>query len=112
VVNEAIACDLILPYWQPHDSTGSYSIEAEDVVGFPNIDFQDDWTPFHNFAWAEHITSEPDRFGFVEMFGDSAAVAVMILLRERYFPRLWPRLAPNHVPHNAVMDASVAGAAA
>ena len=96
MVNDAKACELVFPYWQPVDTAGSCLIDSEDVVGYPNSIFRDLWRPFLTFDWAEHVSTETGSFKFVEVFGESAAVAMMVLLRERFFMKLWPQLAPKH----------------
>lgn len=95
VVNDVKAVRIYAEYWQPRDTVGACRVEGHDVVHVPGVGFADDLLGADQ-GYAEHLAAESASFRFVELFGVAAAVAIMALLRDRYFPKLWPILAPNH----------------
>ena len=62
---------------------------------YPHVEFADA-LPVDGSPYADHIPDEPVTFRFVEAYGVAAAVALIALLRDRYFPKLFPLFAPNH----------------
>ena len=74
---------------------GAVRIEGEDVLQYPHVEFADA-LPVDGSPYADHIPDELSTFRFVEAYGGTAAVALIALLRDRYFPKLFPLLAPNH----------------
>jgi hypothetical protein len=95
MVNDVKAVRIAPEYWQPQDTVGAVRIEGEDVLQYPHVEFADA-LPVDGLPYADHIPDELARFRFVELYGRVAAVALIALLRDRYFPRLFPLLAPNH----------------
>jgi hypothetical protein len=95
MVNDVKAVRIVPEYWQPQDTIGAVRIEGEDVLHYPHVDFADA-LPVEGSPNADHMTDEPATFRFVESCGSTAAVALIALLRDRYFPKLFPLLAPNH----------------
>jgi hypothetical protein len=95
MVNDVKAVRIVPEYWQPRDTIGAVRIEGKDVLHYPHVEFADA-LPDDGSPYAEHITEEQDSFRFVEAYGGTAAVALTALLRDRYFPKLFPLLAPNH----------------
>jgi hypothetical protein len=95
VVNDVKAVEIVPQYWQPSDSLGQFSVEAEDVVQYPTaINHSDKYTPFVEMNFAEHIKSEPREFKIAGLTGSTSYMALCLLLRDRYFPSLWPLLVP------------------
>lgn len=92
IVNDIKATRIYPEYFQPRNTIGSCRIEREDVLTYPAVQYQDEITEFNDLLFAEHISDESPSFRFVDEFGPFAAVALMALLRDRYFPRLWPQL--------------------
>ena len=95
MVNDVKAVRIIPEYWQPQDTIGAVRIDGKDVLHYPHVEFADE-LPVDNSPYAEHVPDELASFRFVDAYGHVAAVALMSLLRERYFPKLFPILAPNH----------------
>jgi hypothetical protein len=95
MVNDIKAVRIAPEYWQPKDTIGAVRIEGEDVLQYPHVEFVDA-LPADGSPYADHIPDELATFRFVEVYGSTAAVAVIALLRDRYFPKLFPLLAPNH----------------
>jgi hypothetical protein len=88
IVNDLIAAHIVAEYWQPQDSLGSCRVEGSDVVTYPSVELRESArTPLSDYA--EHITTEPDNFKFVNAFGAESIVALSCLLRDRYFPKVW-----------------------
>jgi hypothetical protein len=95
IVNDVKAVRIAPEYWQPRDTIGAVRIEGDDVLHYPNVGFADA-LPIDGSPYAEHIPGEQASFRFVDAYGATAAVAICALLRDRYFPKLFPILAPNH----------------
>jgi hypothetical protein len=95
VVNDVKAVWIVPEYWQAQDTVGAVRIEGKDVLHYPHVEFADA-LPVDGAPYAGHITDEPATFRFVEAYGGTAAVALTALLRDRYFPKLFSLLAPNH----------------
>ncbi len=92
IVNDIKACDIYPEYWQPQDTAGVCSIESADVTHVPNVEFADVLTDFHRYEHAPHLLQEPESFHVADLHGATALVVLMVLLRDRYFPKLWPVL--------------------
>ena len=92
VVNDFKACGIAFSYWQPKDSVGQFLITAEDLIQYPNIEYQDDLGTFTAFDFAEHIRNEPQSFRLSASLGPMGHLGLTLLLRDRYFPTLWPNL--------------------
>lgn len=92
VVNDIKASKIFPVYWQPADSNGVYRIESKDVVSYPNIEFDDECSSFEAFDYAEHIRYEPTSFKVANDIDIAGFSSIMLLLRDRYFPTLWPAL--------------------
>jgi hypothetical protein len=95
MVSDVKAVRIVPEYWQPQDTVGAVRIEGEDVLQYPHVEFADA-LPVDGSPYADHLPDEPATFRFVEAYGGTAAVALIALLRDRYFPKLFPPLAPNH----------------
>jgi hypothetical protein len=96
IINDVKAAEIIPQYWQPSDSPGQFSVEAEDVIQYPTaIGHVEQYTPFLDLRFAEHIKSEPRGFKVAEIVGPTSYLALSLLLRDRYFPTLWPLLVPH-----------------
>lgn len=96
IVNDVKAVTIYAEYWQPRDTVGACLIEGQDVLHYPNVEFADT-LPRAGQEYAEHLHDESDSFRFVEAFGPCSTIAIMALLRDRYFPKIWPRLVENHL---------------
>jgi hypothetical protein len=92
IVNDIKACEIHMEYWQPQDSVGACSVEGDDVLHYPSVYVSDELVEPSEYQYAEHVQHECATFRFVDAFGPAAAVALMALLRDRYFPKLWPLL--------------------
>lgn len=97
VVNDIKATRIPLQYWQAQDTLGLYRIEGEDVIVYPNIEYADIISQFDHFDYAEHISYEPRSFRITQLVGPFSLMAIMSLLRDRYFPTVWPLLHTSKV---------------
>lgn len=95
IVNDIAAYHIFPEYWQPSDTEGVCRIDGEDVRGFPNVRHTEELTSFSDYTFADYLPSEISTFRVVDVFGLAALPVLMALLRDRYFPKLWPRLAPG-----------------
>lgn len=107
VVNEFSAVDLAFQFFQPSDTAGQFRIEGADVVQYPNVEYGESVGVFADLSFGNHVTSEPRSFRLVETVGVSSYGALMLLLRDRYFPSLWPALAG---PRASIQAAPAEGA--
>jgi hypothetical protein len=92
VVNDVKACEVVCEYFQCDDSEGACRIESEDVITYPSLNYRDEFSSFDAFDFADHMPHEPARFTFADAFGLASVPMLMCLLRDRYFPKLWPSL--------------------
>lgn len=92
VVNDIKAVQIIPIYWQSPDTKSLYRIDAEDVIGYGNVPYSDTFLPFTTYQFAHHIKEEPDTYKVAQSLGPLSLMTVMLILRDRYFPKLWPLL--------------------
>lgn len=92
IVNDVKAVKIIPQYWQIPDTKSLFVLDGEDIVNYPNVDYVDDYIPFESFAFAEHIKHEPRSFSIIEHTKPIGLSLMMLLLRDRYFPTIWPLL--------------------
>ncbi len=92
IVNDIRAVKIFPQYWQVPNTTSLYILEGEDIITYPNTDYSDDYLPFESFTFANHIKSEPRSFTITDIIGPLGLLLMMLLLRDRYFPTLWPFL--------------------
>jgi hypothetical protein len=92
IVNDIKAVELVPQYWQAQDTAGQFSVGADDVIQYASLDYQDEYTPFDARQFAAHIRTEPERFRLTEAVGPASYLGLILLLRDRYFPTLWPLL--------------------
>lgn len=98
IVNDLQAVGIVPHFFQPCDSEGAFRFEASDVVLHPRVTYQDALSPFEERRFASHLAHEPSRLTLSEMAGLDAFAAVSLLVRDRYFPSLWPRLPASSAP--------------
>lgn len=98
VLNDLQACEILPSYYRPFDTVGSCFIEGEDVLQIPSVSYAEPLTDFSEFRFANHVEGEPTSYRFVDVLGPISIAAVMTLIRDRYFPTIWPILVPNHRP--------------
>ncbi|MBK9940519.1 MAG: hypothetical protein IPP13_02710 [Kouleothrix sp.] len=90
VVNDIKASRIYPIYWQAPDTKGLLHIESEGVIAYPNIQYNDLLSQFSSFEFAEHIAHEPRSFHIAQKMGVICLMFVTLLLRDRYFPTIWP----------------------
>lgn len=95
IINDIGALRICPNYWQPCDSTGVFFIDAEDIIQYPNVQYSMSFESFNNFDFAEHIRVEPRTFTVIEKLEKEVFFFLMLLLRDRYFPTIWPSLVEN-----------------
>jgi Restriction endonuclease len=93
VVNELAAVDIKCEYFQVHDTDGQFRIEGADVVQYPSVEYRDELSSFSELDFGSHVPNEVRTFALEAVVGPGPFVGLMLLLRDRYFPALWPRLA-------------------
>lgn len=91
IVNDIKAVKIAPQYWQVPDTTSLFILDGEDIISYPNINYSDDYLPFESFAFADHIKHESRSFTITDLTGPLGPLLMMLLLRDRYFPTLWPQ---------------------
>jgi len=90
IVNDIKAVKIFPQYWQVPNTTSLFILEGEDIINYPNIDYSDNYLPFESFTFADHIKNESRSFTITDITGPLGLLLMMLLLRDRYFPTLWP----------------------
>lgn len=89
VVNDLAACEIAYSYWQFPDTKAILTIDTEECRTYPNIPHQFTLTSFEDYEYAEHIKHEPSSFQITERGGLNSLILLSVLLKDRYFPKLW-----------------------
>jgi hypothetical protein len=92
VVNDIQACKIVPSYFQPVDTEGQFNIDGDDVIQYPNVEFDAEVDVVDGLSYAEHIRAECRSFNVADVVGPPSYLALGLLLRDRYFPTLWPAL--------------------
>lgn len=92
IVNDFEACEIVYNYWQVPDTKAIFTIDTEECLAYPNIPHQYSMTDFEDFNYAEHIRHEPSSFQITERAGLSSLVLLSVLLKDRYFPKMWKQV--------------------
>jgi hypothetical protein len=90
IINDIKATKIVPQYWQVPDTTSLFSLDGQDIVSYPKIEYSDVHLPFETCSFADHIRNEPRSFGIIDHTGPFSPLLIMLLLRDRYFPTLWP----------------------
>jgi hypothetical protein len=92
VVNDIKASTIFPQYWRIPDNPSLFTLEGKDIIQYPNIDYSDVYLSFDQFSFAEHMKHELTSFAFTKYTGMIGLYFMMVLLRDRYFPTMWPSL--------------------
>jgi len=93
VVNDFEACEIVYNYWQFPDTKAIFVVETEECRNYPNIPHQNSINAFEDFEYAAHLKDEPKSFQIVEKVGKESLILLSILLKDRYFPKMWNQIA-------------------
>jgi hypothetical protein len=88
---DIMAADIAPRYHQIRDTPGQFLYGAADVVRIPNVQFREHPTAFENFEHGNHLRDDAQP-RLAARLGLKIYVATSLLLRDRYFPKLWPML--------------------
>jgi hypothetical protein len=108
LVNDFEACDVVYNYWQFPDTTAIFTIDNRDCMNYPNIPHQyslDD--EFDDFNYAEHIKHEPDSFEIASKVGPHSLILISLLLKDRYFPKVWNAVLEERNRHPHTIAAAI-----
>ena len=86
------AANIVPQYWQVPDTTSLFTLDSQDIINYPKIDYSDVHLPFEDLSFADHIKHESRSFSITNHTGPLGPLLIMLLLRDRYFPTLWPLL--------------------
>jgi hypothetical protein len=92
VVNDVEACDISYTYWQFPDTKAIFTIYSKESRTYPNIPHRPTLNEWKDFDYAEHIKHEPDAFRITEKTGLAGLVLLSVLLKDRYFPKMWSQI--------------------
>lgn len=92
VVNDIAACEIVYSYWQFPDNKAILTIDTEECRTYPNIPHQFSVSEFEDFSYAEHIKHEPSSFQITQKAGQSCLILLSVLLKDRYFPKMWKQI--------------------
>jgi hypothetical protein len=92
LVHDFWVCEIAYSYWQFPDTLGMFSIDSEDCVIYPNIPHQPKLSERDDVIYSEHVRHEPCNFRIADVLGVSSLVITSVLLKDRYFPRVWSAL--------------------
>lgn len=92
IINDLEACEIIYSYWQVPDTKAILTITTEECIAYPNIPHQYSLTNFEDFSYAEHIKHEPSSFQITEKAGLKSLILLSVLLKDRYFPKMWKQI--------------------
>jgi hypothetical protein len=100
VVNDFAACEIAYSYWQFPDTKAVLTIDTEECRTYPNIPHQFSITEFEEFSYAEHIKHEPASFQITDKAGTSSLILLSVLLKDRYFPKMWSQIIEHISTHS------------
>lgn len=92
VVNDIEASEIAYNYWQLPDTASIFMIETKEILFYPNDPHQFDLTAYEEHVYAEHIKHEPASYQITEKLGWDSLMLLSILLKDRYFPKIWMRI--------------------
>lgn len=92
IVNDFEACEIVYNYWQVPDAAAIFTIDTEECLAYPNIPHQYLMENFEDFNYAEHIKYESSSFQITQKAGMSSLVLLSVLLKDRYFPKMWKQI--------------------
>jgi hypothetical protein len=87
--NDLEAIQIQGEYFQTRDTQGACLLDSEDVLFYPTVRYANDLRNWSDYDFADHIREEVGDYVFVRQLGPAAALAVSIVLRDRFFPRVW-----------------------
>lgn len=87
--NDLHAVEVAVEYYQPLDTPGQFVIEHRDIHHYTAVSYLDE-LPTEGTPHSDYGRYEPPVYAMVEELPASTYVALFLLLRDRYFPSLWP----------------------
>lgn len=102
VVNDLAACEIVYSYWQFPDTKAILTVDTEECRTYPNVPHQFSLTEFEEFSYAEHVKEEPSSFQITEKAGMNSLILLSVLLKDRYFPKLWSQIVERETIHSHV----------
>jgi hypothetical protein len=88
---DILAADICPRYYQICDTPGQFEYCAPDIVRIPNVQFREHMTQFNTFEHGGHLRGDAEP-RLATVLGPRTYIAASLLLRDRYFPKLWPIL--------------------
>lgn len=79
--------------YQVEPTTGlAGAYKSEECRTYPNIPHQFILSGFEDYEYAEHIKHEPSSFQVTEKTGLNSLILLSVLLKDRYFPKMWKQM--------------------
>ncbi len=110
IVNDFEACEVVYNYWQVPDTKAIFTIDTEECLAYPNIPHQYSMTDSEDFNYAEHIKHEPSSFQITQKAGLRSLVLLSVLLKDRYFPKIWKQIIESTSSTDRVRSLEAGGA--
>lgn len=92
VVNDIAACEIVYEYWQFPDTKSIFRIFSSDSRTYPNTVHEPTLSAFEDYSYAQHMAEEPATFKITERVGLTGLVLLSVLLKDRYFPKVWKQI--------------------
>jgi hypothetical protein len=92
VVNDFAAVELAYEYWQFPDTSALFAILSDESRTYPNTVHEPTLSTFEDYQYAQHILEEPSKFRITDKIGFSALLLLSVLLKDRYFPKVWKEI--------------------
>jgi|SRR6185369_13761087 len=89
VVNDFAAVELAYEYWQFPDTSALFTILSDESRTYPNTVHEPTLSTFEDYQYAQHIVEEPSKFRITDKTGLSSLLLLSVLLKDRYFPKIW-----------------------
>ena len=112
VVNDFEACEIVYNYWQIPNTPTVLTINGPGLITYPNVSHQFALTRFEDFVYAEHIKHEPNSFEVALKAGLNSLILLSVLLKDRYFPKMWKQIVEQAVRTGSTGDDVSTAAAA
>lgn len=90
VINDIKASKIFPTYWQIPDTEDIFLINGRGIISYPNVEYEDQMNRFIDYNFAQHIIHEVKSFNLCKKVDPIYILILMLLLRDRYFPKLWP----------------------
>ncbi|HXM18324.1 MAG TPA: hypothetical protein VN934_05880 [Candidatus Tumulicola sp.] len=90
VLHETMAANAAYEFISFRDTPAQFGIEGEGMIRFPNIEFDENPSTLSGWSYGNHLADADRAFRVHDAVGIIAHLLLSSLMRDRYFPTLWP----------------------